>query len=420
MKEKIEKIKNSFLNFYNTKRNLFWKIVGGVISFFVLLIVLIVVFRVPSPPEELQLSVRSYDSIRLTWIDPDRGYSYNIYRSRERETAFEKIATTQARHYIDEGLAPETTYYYRITKTKGNKESGYSVEVNATTENIGGVRNIRAEDIGYNYILLYWDGFRESEGYKIYRTESRDRPYVEITSTTNNYYADSGLEPSTAYYYEIRQKIGGELTEGTRAEFHTREWLCGSDILHDNKHYNTVKIGNQCWFSENLNYETDEGSWCYHDNEENCRRYGRLYSLDTALMRSREEKAQGICPNGWHVPSDDDFKTMERELGMARIDANDSGWRGNNVRIGDMLKLFGDCTDRSSDFCGTAGFDAILEGRRSPAGAYQYSGTHGFLWTSTFYNNNAWRRMFSRDEEGVHRDLTSPQNAFFVRCVKDI
>ena len=92
----------------------------------------------------------------------------------------------------------------------------------------------------------------------------------------------------------------------------------------DGKVYKTVKLGSQEWMAENLNYAV-EGSMCYDDNSENCKKFGRLYNLVQVLdtteqaferglsnlrLRSDFHPRQGVCPDGWHVPEEAEWDTL--------------------------------------------------------------------------------------------------------------
>ncbi len=420
MNQKINNAISFFKNFYNTKKTISLII----ISLFILVICGVVVFflqtRLPDPPEDLRATTRGYDKIHLTWIDQKKADEYNVYRSQELETTYEIVGSTFNWHYEDVGLNPETTYYYRVTKKIKDKESYYSVQAYATTQSIGAPTGIRAGEIGHNYIQLLWDGFHGSEGYVIYRTDSLDKPYAEINTTTNTYYFDSGLENNKAYYYVVTQIINGEESDYSKRELiATRDWSCGTAVSYDAKFYSTILLGEQCWFAENLNYETQTGSWCYDDNSQNCDRYGRLYNWETVMAGKKEEGSQGICPEGWRVPTDEDFKNLEREIGMTRIESNNSEWRGAELKIGDTMKATTACTEIGENFCGSSKFNIFLGGSRSTAGAYRYIGTHTFLWTSSFLGNDAWRRLFSIENAGIHRDKANIENGFYVRCLKN-
>ena len=93
---------------------------------------------------------------------------------------------------------------------------------------------------------------------------------------------------------------------------------CPATVQYEGKTYNTVLIGNQCWLKENLDVgtrinlnqsPTNNGiieKYCYNDNPTNCDTYGGLYKWDEAMQYTTTEGAIGICPSGWHIPSDDD------------------------------------------------------------------------------------------------------------------
>lgn len=126
----------------------------------------------------------------------------------------------------------------------------------------------------------------------------------------------------------------------------------------DGQTYKTVKIGNQVWMAQNLNFETDS-SFCYNDEDSNCAKYGRLY---------RWAVAGSVCPSGWHLPSKTEWETLFSAVGgestAGKALKSSSGWSSS-----------GNGTD---DF----GFSAL------PAGELDddiYSGKEqsAFIWSST-------------------------------------
>jgi uncharacterized protein (TIGR02145 family) len=91
----------------------------------------------------------------------------------------------------------------------------------------------------------------------------------------------------------------------------------------DGKTYKTVKIANQVWMADNLNFEAKE-CWCYNKDSINCRLYGRLYKWETA---------KNVCPMGWHLPSEKEFEYLLKSTGgignaayYALIDGGNSGF----------------------------------------------------------------------------------------------
>lgn len=419
----IQNIISKLVDFYNNKRGVAIGILlTAFLLFVVLFLTLLLVFKRPPAPTDIRTVTSDYNKIRITWIDKDKKSSgYNIYRSEDLLGDYLKISSTYNRNYTDTDLEPGKTYYYRITKIKGNKESDYSVASHTTTEEVGTVSNLRTEEVGNNYIKIAWDGFKGSEGFIIYRSEDVNNPYTRIGTTKEFFYTDENLETKKIYYYAVTQIVEKEESDfSSQLTAATKDWQCGDAIVYDQRIYNTVKIGEQCWFKENLKYETEEGSFCYEDITTNCEKDGRLYTFETATKGDSTEKTQGLCPLGWHVPSDEDFKVLERNIGMKRLNSNDSGWRGEVENIGNRLKAVVACTEKGGLFCGTSGFNLTMGGNRGISGVFRYIGMSSSLWTSTSVEEGlVWTRFFSFDNAGVNRKTEEKEKGHFLRCIKD-
>jgi uncharacterized protein (TIGR02145 family) len=181
----------------------------------------------------------------------------------------------------------------------------------------------------------------------------------------------------------------------------------------DENRYGIVKIGDQTWMKQNLTVEhSPEGnslvSYTYDNDPGNAGIYGRLYTWDVAMNGTTTEGSQGICPCGWHIPSDEEFKILEMYLGMTREEADMvNTWRGADA--GTQLKAGG-----------TSGYEALLCGRRSSSGYYSLLNSFEYVWTSTEYGEYAWRRCLDINSAEVGRWNTFPKNyGFSVRCIKD-
>jgi uncharacterized protein (TIGR02145 family) len=175
----------------------------------------------------------------------------------------------------------------------------------------------------------------------------------------------------------------------------------------DNQTYNTVIIGEQEWFAQNLNHQINN-SWCYDNNSNNCNEYGRLYTWDAA---------NNACPDGWHLPTNDEWKQLEMFLGMSQSEADETGWRGTDE--GKRLKS---TTGWNSGGNGTneVGFSALPGGYRTISGSYYGLGNYGYWWSATEYSSSfAWRRSLDYDNDKVYRNISIKEHSFGVRCVRD-
>ena len=185
---------------------------------------------------------------------------------------------------------------------------------------------------------------------------------------------------------------------------------CGLPFTYAGQSYNTVMIGDQCWMAENLNYETTN-SWWYDNSSANGDIYGRLYTWDAA---------SSACPSGWHLPTDDEWKTMEMYLGMSPSQADATGWRGTDE--GGKLKETGTAHWNSPNTGATnsSGFTALPGGNRRSSGSFDNFGYYGAWWSSSEYSGSyAWYRFLSYNLDQVNRDNWNKTDGFSVRCLKD-
>ena len=199
------------------------------------------------------------------------------------------------------------------------------------------------------------------------------------------------------------------------------EWQCGKTFVdeRDGRRYKTVKIGAKCWMAENLNIgqavnlttgQSNNGTiekFCYGNNTQMCDTYGGLYTWTEAMNYTTIKGAQGICPDGWHIPTDQEWIEMEVSLGMSESEANRSNvWRGTDegTKLGPG---------------GSSGYNALYCGRSVPGIGFTHLTIWEYIWTSNESGNNAWRRCLSDTDPKVGRYDSFPKTyGMSVRCVK--
>jgi uncharacterized protein (TIGR02145 family) len=131
---------------------------------------------------------------------------------------------------------------------------------------------------------------------------------------------------------------------------------------------------------------------------------------------------QGVCPEGWHLPSDREWKELEMFLGMTQAAAGSTGYRGTNE--GSMLAhsadLWADGYLKRNPLFGTSGFVAQPSGGRRYNGTFGHLGDNANFWTATEKSSSAaWGRHLYSDYSTIHRYSNVKSDGFSVRCVKD-
>jgi uncharacterized protein (TIGR02145 family) len=175
----------------------------------------------------------------------------------------------------------------------------------------------------------------------------------------------------------------------------------GGDGGGDISSYKTVKIGEQTWMAENLNYDVD-GSKCYGDDKANCAKYGRLYDWATAKT---------VCTSGWHLPSNDEWKQL---IDWVESDKGCTGCAGNHLKAKSGWNSDGNGLD-------TYGFSALPGGYGSYlVGTFKTVGDIGWWWSSSEYNSStAYSRPIYSNQGNITWVDSEKAGLNSVRCVKD-
>lgn len=204
---------------------------------------------------------------------------------------------------------------------------------------------------------------------------------------------------------------------------------CVAPVVYEGKTYATVQIGEQCWLKENLNagtmissnaggqLQTNNGSvekYCYDNDEANCTIYGGLYEWKEAMQYVTTEGAQGICPGGWHIPSNDDWTQL-------------TGFLGGLTVAGGKMKSTGTFDDGTGLWnapnigaTNESGFTALPAGERI-GGTGFFSFLHGYtyLWSSTEeFGNTSWYRYLMSHTGEVGQNPNQQEFGMSVRCLK--
>jgi uncharacterized protein (TIGR02145 family) len=200
--------------------------------------------------------------------------------------------------------------------------------------------------------------------------------------------------------------------------------------------YKTVKIGNQWWMAENLkttrykdgNYidypganntlweSNSNGAYAWYNNDTNFKfTYGALYNW-YAVNTGK------LCPTGWHVSSDDDWKTLEAYLGITGdLDHNGErgGLEGGKLKEAGFIHWFSPNADATNE----SGFTALAGSFRYQSGYYyphSQQDQNGFFWTSTIVDAySAWHRALHHNSSTINRIPDSFNQGYSVRCIKD-
>lgn len=233
---------------------------------------------------------------------------------------------------------------------------------------------------------------------------------INVESSSSSRGASSSSVSKAAWMYLNPESSYGEMTDS-----------------RDGQVYKTVKIGDQVWMAENLNYDYNKGtakSYCYDDNEANCDVTGRLYTwaaaIDSVALANDADNpqicgygktctlptvVQGVCPGGWHLPSYDEWETLFKAVGgssAAGKAKSGSGWYSN-----------GNGTD-------AFGFSALPAGFRSRSGYFFRAGYGAYFWSASEGNSySAYYVGLDYYDEAASMDYGYKYDGHSVRCLQN-
>lgn len=270
-----------------------------------------------------------------------------------------------------------------------------------------------------------------------------------FSGTTTNSLSITGIT-SGMNGYQYRCEVSGNCTNISSAgTLHI--WSCGSSISDiDGNSYVTVLIGTQCWMAENLEVTqysdgtaipeiTSASSWsslttsskafCYYDYDAiNKPSYGALYTWAGAMNGTTGSTAnpsgiQGACPTGWHIPSHNEWATLELFLGMSSSVVNSVGYRGTDQgsqMAGNMALWSSGNLENDGDF-GSAALDLIPGGY-----VFDFNGASSgvqndaMYWTtSTYDSSKSYARYLTYNRTDISNNPAPKGRGASVRCIKD-
>jgi len=368
------------------------------------------------PAEGIQISSCTQIVWNWTAVPSASGYKWSatddFASATEMGTSLTKTET---------GLAPSNTYTRYIWAYNACGAS-LTKMINGSTLPLPGNPIAGTHIAEMSRIKWNWSEVTGATGYKwnTVNNYSTATTLGTVTSTT-----ETGLNCGTSYtrYLWAFNTCGGTVSPTILTQATVNCPTCGQPItdVRDGKTYNTVLIGAQCWMAQNLNIGTKiNGSWeqtnnqviekyCYSDLESNCDIYGGLYKWNEAMQYVTTPGVQGICPAGWHLPTDAEWTVLTTFLG------------GEDV-AGGKMKETGTNHWSSPNTLATnsSGFTALPGGYRYDDGDFYDLADYAYFWSSSeSSSSDAWDRILSCYDAIVYRFGNAKAWGFSGRCLKD-
>ena len=297
------------------------------------------------------------------------------------------------------------------------------------------------------------DGGENAEGASSFSTANALSSAEGLSSSTDpsSYSSQSGSSSSSEVAFSNSSAAASSLSQIPSSSFsrvasaqviyNTQNcaYTAGSPygtLVCDEKTYKTVTIGTQTLMAENLNVgamvlgsadQSNDGvieKYCYSDTETSCTIDGGLYQWSEAMglpsscnsfscaSQIHSDHHQGICPSGWHLPTDEEWDVLVNSLG------------GNDL-AGKTMKLnttgYASWDDSIYNDGNSSGFSALPVGFRFSLGNWSNRGNYAFFWSASEYNGSvAWFRRLGSNNASVSRSSSGGKtNGFSLRCLRD-
>ncbi len=378
----------------------------------------------------INCSLNDENSIRLTY-GFSNGSNVSLFRGSTRINSW--VSSSSSGSFTDVNLSANTSYRYYlrngISSTSPQIDTIFcytsgSTEPPPPPPTASGT--LSCTTLGQNDIQLNYSVTNATNASLFRGSYLR---MIDIGSgTRSNTVRATNLSANTSYTFYLRNGTSTSSTLLSSATCMTeggpQPFSCGNTFTddRDNIGYRTVRIGNQCWFAEDLRHNngclTTDTSYANLRGGYNCIRQTSLYNAilyqwRAAMNGSTQERAQGLCPEGWHIPSDNDWKILETNLGMTHVSANDTEWRLSGS-VGQKLKTSAWGGNNSS------GFSALPGGHYNRVGESLNPGNYGYWWTSTATSSTgAYHRTLRRSDASVGRFASHYNGASSIRCIQN-
>jgi uncharacterized protein (TIGR02145 family) len=268
-------------------------------------------------------------------------------------------------------------------------------------------------------------------------------PYALVSGVAKRAEEANFLRDSLGNAYQIKTVNGQPtLVSAPGNNPNPGTFACGQTVAYAGESYPTVQIGSQCWFQKNVNAgtmvqgandQTNNGileKYCYNNDTANCTIYGGLYQWAEAVQYQNgasdtaspnpafTRSVQGICPTGWHLPSDAEYCTLTTFLD-ATVNCGTTGFSGNDVG-GKMKSTSGFWTSPNTGVTNSSGFSALPGGTRATNRTFDSLGNLSNFWSSSESSaTSAISRHLYYNNSNTYRSNLTKRDGFSARCLKD-